>query len=273
MADADRQELIDTARRYLAAVIAHDPQRAPLHAEARFTSNGKALRPGAGDWRDIERFAGEHFFVDTQAGQVIVMGVAYRDAQPWPWALRLRIQGGAITESETVLCSEPKSYFSDAEQLLKSDIIYDARVPSRRALDRAGLRAAADGYWDALQSGNGDLPKFHYRCDRFQNGAKLTHNMRLLLSSDAAIHTCASAIKHAARSQPRVRERRYPVLDVERGVAAGFVTVDFSAVPDAGRPDALSFYMMSVIKVVDGQLRIIDEIREILPLGASSGWS
>jgi hypothetical protein len=34
----------------------------------------------------------------------------------------------------------------------------------------------------------------------------------------------------------------------------------------------MSFYMMSVVKVVDGQLRIIDEIRESLPLGATSSW-
>lgn len=273
MPDLDRQALIDTARRYLDAVIAHDPQRAPLHAGARFTHNGNVLRPGEGYWRDTERFAGQHFFVDSQAGQVIVMGAAYRDAKPWPWALRLSIQDGKIVEAETVLSSEAKSYFADADQLLNSDIIYDALVPPRRALDRTGLRAAADSYWDGLESGNGDLPKFHYRCDRYQNGAKITYNMRLLLSSDAAIHTCASALKHAARLQPRVRERRYPVLDVERGVAAGFVIVDFCAAPDAGKPEAVSHYMMSVMKVVDGRLRIIDEIREVLPLGAASGWS
>src|ERR1039457_138881 len=162
MADLDRQVLIDVARRYLEAVIAHDPRRAPLHVDARFTHNGNALLLGEGYWRDIERFAGEQFFVDTQVGQVVVMGTAYRDAQPWPWALRLRIQDGKIIESEVVLSSDAKSYFADPDQLLKSDIIYDALVPPKRALDRIGLRAAADSYWDGLESGNGDLPKFHY---------------------------------------------------------------------------------------------------------------
>jgi hypothetical protein len=272
MANLDRQALIDVARRYLDAVIAHDPRRAPLHAEARLTHNGDVVHPGQGYWRNIDRVAGETFFVDTHTAEVIVMCAAHRDAQPWPWALRLRLQDGKITESEAVLSSETKGYFTDADQMLKSDIIYDALVPPKRALDRTGLRAAADSYWDGLGSGDGDLPKFHYRCDRFQNGAKITHNMRLLMSSDAAIHTCASAINHMARSQPRVRERRYPVLDVERGVAAGFVVVDFSAVPDAGKPEAVTHYMMSVVKVVDGRLRIIDEIRQIMPVGAVSGW-
>jgi hypothetical protein len=31
-------------------------------------------------------------------------------------------------------------------------------------------------------------------------------------------------------------------------------------------------YMLGLFKVVDGELRIIDEIREFLPLGASAGW-
>ncbi len=31
-------------------------------------------------------------------------------------------------------------------------------------------------------------------------------------------------------------------------------------------------YMLGIFKVVDGELRIVDEIREIRPLGAASGW-
>jgi NAD(P)-dependent dehydrogenase (short-subunit alcohol dehydrogenase family) len=75
-----------------------------------------------------------------------------------------------------------------------------------------------------------------------------------------------------ARPHDRARERRYPVLDTELGVAVGFVMVDFHPIPGSPRPDAGSFYMMGVFKVVDGELRVVDEIREILPLGALSGW-
>jgi hypothetical protein len=49
------------------------------------------------------------------------------------------------------------------------------------------------------------------------------------------------------------------------------VVVDFHPIPNHPRPDAGAMYMMGVFKVVDGEIRIIDEIREILPLHASSG--
>jgi hypothetical protein len=31
-------------------------------------------------------------------------------------------------------------------------------------------------------------------------------------------------------------------------------------------------YLLGLFKVVDGELRIIDEIREMMPLGSTSGW-
>ena len=31
-------------------------------------------------------------------------------------------------------------------------------------------------------------------------------------------------------------------------------------------------YLLGLFKVVDGELRIIDETREMMPLGSTSGW-
>ena len=62
------------------------------------------------------------------------------------------------------------------------------------------------------------------------------------------------------------------MLDTELGVAASLVVVDFHPIVDHPRPDAGAMYMLGLFKVVDGELRIIDEIREFLPLGASAGW-
>lgn len=43
--------------------------------------------------------------------------------------------------------------------------------------------------------------------------------------------------------------------------------VDFHPIPGRPRPDAGFMYRMDVFKVADGEIRIVDEIREILPLG------
>ena len=264
--------MIDIARDYLAAIVQHDPASAPLHPALRSTENGKELKAGEGHWQTIERFAGEAYFVDTESQQVVMMGAAYREARPWPFALRLRIEDGKAIESEAVISTDGKGHFADVEQLLKPDVIYDAPVPPSRRCTRDELRAAADSYWEGLQQSDGSIPRFHYRCDKYDNGAKTTNTLRTLLSPDATVHTCASALDHTKPARPLARERRYPVLDVELGVAASFVVIDFHPIPGKPRPDAGSMYMMGVFKVVDKELRIVDEIREILPLGATSGW-
>jgi hypothetical protein len=48
--------------------------------------------------------------------------------------------------------------------------------------------------------------------------------------------------------------------------------VDFHPVPHSPRPDSGTFYMVAIFKVVDNAIRSIDEIREILPLGAPQAW-
>src|SRR5918993_145383 len=51
--DCDRQCLIDMADGYAAALIAHDPAKAPLAADAVTVENTKKLARGEGLWRTV----------------------------------------------------------------------------------------------------------------------------------------------------------------------------------------------------------------------------
>ncbi|WP_249138288.1 hypothetical protein [Phenylobacterium montanum] len=258
---------------YLAAVADGAPAALNLASDFRYTENGASLDAGEGLWERAPRFEGIQRFADATTGQVVAMGVAFLDNQARPFAQRLRVEEGALTDAEAIISSDPKGHFADVEQLLKPDIIYSAVVPPHRRVDRDGLRDAADRYWEGLEQSDGLIPRFNYRCDKYDNGAKTTNTLRTLLSPDGKVHTCASALNDTRAARPRARERRYPVLDTELGVAGSFVVVDFHPIPDHPRPDAGSMYMLGLFKVVDGELRIVDEIREILPLGGSSGWA
>ena len=215
----ERDHLVGIAGTYLRAVERHDPAGAPLHKALRSTVNGKELRPGDAYWQDTEGFAGEQFFTDTAAQQIVMMGAAYRMGRPWPWALRLRIEAGDIIESEALSSTDPKGHFADVQQLLKPDILYEAPVSPVRAVDRQTLRAAADSYWEGLQRSDGSLPRFHYRCDKYDNGAKTTNTLRTLLSPDATVHTCASALDH---TKPARIQAAAPIVTSARAdVAVG----------------------------------------------------
>jgi len=188
-----------------------------------------------------------------------------------PYALRLKIVNEEVTESELLRSSSTQGHFAAAEELLKPDVIYDAPVPAQRACDsREELRAVADRYWIALGESDGTLAKFSVRCDRYANGKKITNNLALLLSPDAAVHTPASLLTATRPARPKVLERRFPVLDIKRGLAISFASVEFQ--PSGGRKDFGNFYICAVVKVVDDEFRNIDHIHEILPRGTLSGW-
>ena len=268
----DRETLIGRMDGYLAAVAAGDPRALSCAPGFRYTENAATIPPGEGLWRLGVRFGGIQSFADSETGQVVCMGVAFVGEQPRPFAQRLFYRDGALAEAEAIISTDAKGHFADVEQLLKPDIIYGAVVPPHRRTDRAGLRDAADRYWEGLEQSDGLIPRFNYRCDKYDNGAKTTNTLRTLLSPDGKVHSCASALNDTRAARPKARERRYPVLDTELGIAASFVAVDFHPIPDHPRPDAGAMYMLGVFKVVDEELRIVDEIREFLPLGTPIGW-
>ncbi|MCC3268085.1 hypothetical protein MUG94_13270 [Arthrobacter gengyunqii] len=257
---------------YLAAVTTGNTSGLLLADDLRCTENGAFVPTRGGIWLQAPRFEGIIAFADELTGQAVCMGVAVVSGRERPFAQRIAVRDGVITEAESIVGSDSNGHFADVQQLLRPDIIYSAVVPPERRVDRDGLRDAANRYWEGLEQSDGLIPRFNYRCDKYDNGAKTTNTLRTLLSPDGKVHTCASALNDTRAARPHARERRFPVLDVELGVAASFVVVDFHPIADQPRPDAGAMYMLGVFKVVDGELRIIDEIREFLPLGTATGW-
>lgn len=237
----------------------------------RHSVNNRLLGPGQAP--PIEDFLALQMFDDPEQGQVAVLGAAQIDGAPTPYALRLMIADDTVVEVEEIISSARHGHFADVDQLLKPDVLYEAPVPAHRAADRDRLRQAADRYWAALQESDGSLARFAYRCDRYDNGKKITNNLSILLSQDAAVHTPASCINATRPARPLARNRRFPVLDTRLGVAVSFVLVDFHPAPHIDRPDCGTFYMAGLFKISDGEIRSLDEIREIIPLGAEEIWT
>jgi hypothetical protein len=269
----EHAQLLQCGQDYLRAVEAHEPARAALNSNVRCTHNGRAVKAGEGFWRELTRFASRQSFADPVSGQVVMLGAAETRADLFPYSIRLRIVDGRISEVETLLSSSNRGHFAAVDQLLKPDVLYDAPVPaSRGCQDRDQLQRLADSYWTALNESDGSLANFGYRCDRYANGKRITNSLELLLSPDAAVHTVASLITATRPARPKVLERRFPVIDLERGVVISFAAVEFQKPPNAARKDFGAFYICALVKLVDGEFRMVDHIHEILPPGTRSGW-
>jgi hypothetical protein len=239
--------------------------------DLRFTENGQRLTPCGGRLARASSFTGLQVYADEETGQVVLAGLAEFEEGHDAFALRLRFDGDQVNEAEAIVSSARTGFFNAVDELAKPDVLYLAPVPEARRSDADELVRIADLYWEAIEQGDGDMVPVGYRCDAYHNGKKVTNNLELLLSPDKAVHTVASIVAGTRPARPTVRDRRYPIVDVELGLVVSFVVADFHPIPN-GRPDSGSFYMAAIFKIVDHEIRIFDEIREILPLGTTSGW-
>lgn len=238
----------------------------------RFTENGLDVTSSGGQLARAESLTGLQTYADQGRHQVVLIGLARIGGEHHAFALRLAVAGERVSEAEAIVASDRLGHFSDVEQLAHPDIVYGAPVPEDRASDELELLRIADSYWEALEAGDGSMIPVDYRCDSFHNGKRITNNLSILLSPDATVHTVESLVNGTRGARPTVLDRRYPVIDTQLGIVISFTMADFHTNPHSPRPDNGSFYLATIFKIVDGRIRVFDEIREILPLGATSGW-
>ena len=101
----DRACLIGVTDRYLAAVAAHDPSKAPLAPGVVFVENIKRMQPGEGLWKTASGgpTAFKVYVPDVALQQVGFIGVVQQDGKPMMLALRLKLENGRITQAEHIL--------------------------------------------------------------------------------------------------------------------------------------------------------------------------
>ena len=144
--------------------------------------------------------------------------------------------------------------------------------------------AVANGYFDTLQLNDGKLfSEFDPACNRVENGLLTTNNPDKPLGETSALG-CAEQFKLGVyRYDDRLRARRYPLVDEERGIvlAAGFI--DHSGrlgeyrLTD-GRPAVSvirhphSFYFIELFKIVNGRIRQVEATFITVPYNMPSPW-
>ena len=186
----DKACLNGIADRYLAALVAHDPSKAPMAPNAKFTEQARVLPVGEGLWKSAVE--GPTTFKipvpDPGAGQIglILMMKASASAFPAPQgrgglppaadagpaniqlALRLKVQNRQITEAEHIIAriSAP----SQLNALKTPRPAFAQTVPPAARTARSVMFLIANAYYDALVLGDGELVPFADDCGRRENG-------------------------------------------------------------------------------------------------------
>jgi len=248
-AACDRGCLLSAADAYLAALVAHDPSKAPMAPNAKFTEQTRVLKVGQdGLWKSAISVSPTFKIpvpdpVSQQIGLIVMMkaqGSAFpaappRGGGPAPdpnapadiqLALRLKVENKRITEAEHLIAriSAP----SQLNALTTPREAFSKVVPASQRNKRNILLLIGNAYYDALTQNNGELAPFAADCGRRENGM---HTAGVGRPADAAPppagvgdlpNDCAGQLTSRAMSYINsIDLRRVTIADEERGLVFG----------------------------------------------------
>lgn len=208
---------------YFKALAANTPAAVPLAPNAKVTMNGKAMKLGDAFWNGAERTVYRFDVVNERLGDTGTEAVVQNaDGTKTMYMVRLKVANGQITEVETIRANK-----GEADRLWDPDNLKEvspALQLSIREADRDSyyaLIAAAESYWRAFQTnGTEDYHPASLLPDarRFENGVQTTGMVR-----DGKFVSAAEGFDKGRFIGRNLWDRRYPVVDEERGVVLSIV--------------------------------------------------
>ena len=284
----DRACLYGFLDKYLEALVKKDPSRLPFAQHARFSENSVEMRIGDGLWNTISGIGKYDLrLADTKTGNVGWYGVVYEHGNPAAIALRIKVQDGLITEVESVLARQVGDgpFPNPQPQRLKTLPIMNRIEPVDTRRPRARLLSIADGYFDTLQLNDGTIfTQFDKDCDRRENGFQTTNNKDAGIPGAVLSLGCEAQFKTGNfRFDDRLRARRFPLIDEERGLvmAGGFidhsgalqkVTLTDGRVIESLFKTPHSYVLLETFKIVDGKIRQVEAVFTDVPYNMPSPW-
>lgn len=288
--NCDRDCLIGTVRKYMAALLKHDPKAAPIAGYARFTENNVMIPVGKGLWKSISKVADTGLEVaDAQTGNAAWFGVVWEHGIPAIYAMRIHVSRGLIDEIETVVHRKTglPAPFGDPDKVTH-DPEFSQVLPPPERRSRERLIAVAQSYFNTVERNDGTVfAPFTEDCGRLENGISTT------APPPGGGGGNAAAIASGCRNQfllglyyinKRVRERRFPIVDTERGVvvASGFFDHDnsFDHYPTGGGremktalkwPNSIS--LLEAFRVKDSQIQRIEAVFTYVPYAMHNPWA
>jgi hypothetical protein len=286
-----RQELHQLLDRLAEALPARDARILPLATDARLTENAQEVPPTEGIWAIATGLRPRLLqFVDPGSGQAGFMTVAEEHGQPVGLTARLKAEGGRIKELELIVARGAPLF--NAEGMSGPSPLLHAIAAARRA-SRRELIAAANAYFDALVSGDGDSIPVTAECRRLENGTHTVLVESTAFGSSLAgqgVNLFQMGVAEQINTQfftsiiHRTRDRRF-VVDEEQSLVVGFAAWDEGArhtsaeVRGHGRVDLPPLFLKPHTNLVteafqleDGRIRAIHAIFDYFPYGMKTGW-
>jgi hypothetical protein len=293
--------LADIADTYLSALIAGDPDAAPLSGRLVFVENLARLPPGEGLWATAAG-AGTGFRIvvpDPVEGAVGLMAVIDREQPEGRTAalvaVRLKVERGQIVEAEHLVADVPD--VADRAHLAAPRANLAAIVPEPERMTRADIAAIAAAYYDSLVASDSTLAPFASDCERYENG--------MLAAGPGLAPAPFDSVDIDGRSPPPVARdcigqldsrrfayidaidhRRVFAVDPEQGLAMGLshfrqsmnrgphrmIAADGSELMWDEQREPYDLPAAHVFRIAGGEIHEVEAIGLFVPYGSPTGW-
>jgi hypothetical protein len=292
VAAAQAGKLEAAAQAFMAALVARDPGRAGLAPACRYTENGQTVAVGDGLWATADGAGGyRHVVTDPESGQVALTAVIRENGLPVILGLRLRWAAAGIMEAEAIASRTDILFFKNGPQNLEGwggpAPLWAEPQPADARMTRDELTAVAASYFDTLECNDGTyIAPFEEACRRMDNGVYATQAPELDAPGQPPFYALGPADQFALGYflfVTRLRERRFPVVDVARGIVVGLpfldhagtvheVTLTDGRTVPVGIKQPFSWQCMELFKIRRGRIAQIEVVLNQVPYAMPSGW-
>lgn len=249
-----KMKLYEIALEYLEAITSNDIARLPLAKNVRVTENGILTSAGVGIvWGRSHRIPSRQTFVDPDTGAIVFFGVITNSSMKhtgvmdkwWLYTVRLQIENGLITEIEEIVADNIFAHYETKPWEIAPKAAFRYVLPKDEQVSREELKKAVECYWNAVErSADGYSLPFHPDAVRTECGTITTDSKNFPNSARGDFLKASNA-----GWRWDVLNRRYPIIDVERGVVVSFAELRMT---EETNPDFLPCIVAEVFKIECG---------------------
>lgn len=289
----DRTCLERTLDGYVDALVARQPARLTLAPSVKFTENGQRLELGDGLWRTVTgrgRYA--LTIADVETAQAVRIGTIREADVATIVVIRVKVTAERIAEVETLVVRNQMAAES-LDSIGAPRSIWMQTLPAGERTPRADVVRIANMYFSGIErnDGRGQYP-IADSCARLENGVVTAGDPTTVIP--AAGPAAPDRPRLGCRAQfetgmffyvTRIRDRRFVVVDRERGLAFAFAFFDNGS-GDArtgtlrdgtkvvsGPAIPWTWQIAEVFRIERGLIVAVESVLHPVPYGMGSGWS
>jgi hypothetical protein len=255
--DCDRACLRQALDTYMAAIFKHDAGAARLSDDHYATENTAEVKSGEGFWKEFSGYGEvQRRYFDPLNESAAFLGLLKQDGQDKIVSVRIKVDGGKVSEAEWIVTHEGNGRVPHPEGLIK-DPPPDGVLPASQRTSRFLLKSIAGGFYQGVSDHYGKWIPTEPTCYNVEMGTR------------GKSTGCPNNFEGMAQRTKDIELRSYPVVDEEAGIVLSDVI--FVRFPGVANQDNL---VHEYIWIRSGKLAGWFTSMHFLPMGSpvTNGW-